>query len=141
MTDIPAIARSEQLRELAAKVEAAAGPSFALETEIYKLVRPDAYQRRLSVLLAGPLGPRLSPVDYDGYIKPPTYTASLDAAISMVPEGFGWNIHAPSSPDQYNLPAARIWGRDRGTFQANAATPAIALCAAALRALAGDSEA
>ena len=54
----------------------------------------------------------------------------LAAAMMLLPDGAGWNIHAPSSPDKYNLPAARIWGKWTGTFHGNAATTALALIAA-----------
>lgn len=68
--------------------------------------------------------------DFDWYVAKNTPESLLAAAMMLLPEGAGWNIHAPSSPDQYNLPAARIWGKWAGTFSGNAATPALALIAA-----------
>lgn len=57
----------------------------------------------------------------------PRYTASIDAALTLVPEGKGFRV-------QRNGPysTATIWRR--GTVKAGAATPAIALCIAALSA-------
>jgi hypothetical protein len=57
------------------------------------------------------------------------YTASLDAAMSLVPEGMSWSVQSGGS--------AHVW--KAGDFYADvseygeAATPAIALCAAALK--------
>jgi hypothetical protein len=64
----------------------------------------------------------------------PNYTASIDAAMTLVPEGMTWFVSTdfvPVSAGVYNgaddddgLPA----------FTGDAKTPALALCAAALRA-------
>jgi hypothetical protein len=60
------------------------------------------------------------------------YTASLDAAIALVPEGHEWLRKNPESMTVYRVPddlkewAQHIYGRG--------ATLALALCAAALRA-------
>jgi hypothetical protein len=51
---------------------------------------------------------------------PPNYTASLDAAVTLVPEGCGWMVMGN---------AAKV-----GRWPSRGATPALALCAAALRA-------
>jgi len=66
----------------------------------------------------------------------PTYTASLDAALTLVPEG--WHVGLWVDPD--GTARVRMGNGERviyaGSPQANCATPALALCAAALRALA-----
>jgi hypothetical protein len=67
----------------------------------------------------------------------PVYTASMDAAITLVPGGFMWRLQA--WPDGVNN---AILERDAGDFGAIdarhtevfAGSPALALCAAALRA-------
>lgn len=87
----------------------------------------------------------------------PFYTASLDAALTLVPEGWGYcvgDVHPPS--EAYldpGRPWAEIWLRgsrklklDDMTYDGfgrnglNAATPALAVCAAALRARAHQLE-
>jgi hypothetical protein len=101
------------LNDLASRVEGATGPNFALETEI-------AYALGLPL---------------EGLAKP--YTASLDAAMTLVPErswnhmevykpdhqALGWTVHLV--PDD-NLPV--------GSFYGFAQSYALALAAAALRA-------
>jgi len=56
----------------------------------------------------------------------PRYTTSIDAAVTLVPEGMAWT--AGCEPDF--TPFARLWEHDLVW----ASTPALALCAAALRA-------
>ena len=87
----------------------------------------------------------------------PNYTASLDAALTLVPEGWGWNVGSPFAPSEAlegrSRPWADIWLRGEeeiylpgaaavtdspGWNHFNAATPAIALCMAALRARAAQ---
>lgn len=73
-------------------------------------------------------------------VQPPNYLASLDAAMSLVPEGM-W--HEIKGPRRYlNIPTAspNYWSARLEAWDAGAegmgwgATPAIALCAAALKA-------
>lgn len=68
--------------------------------------------------------------DYPAY---PHYTASLDAAMSLVPEGWNCAVFRRQDWKQQN---AQVWhSEQRGsTNHGDAATPAIALCAAALKA-------
>lgn len=66
--------------------------------------------------------------------------AWTSAAEMLVPEGWGYSLHNPSVPDPDNAPSARIWGSQRGTFQAYAAHPSLALLAAILRAERKDDE-
>ncbi len=84
------------LLELAERCEAATGPSYVLDLEIAEVIAPTelAWQ--------------------------PPYTASLDAAMMLVPDHDGWIIMGNS---------AKV-----GRQISGAATPALALCAAALRA-------
>lgn len=63
--------------------------------------------------------------------KAPAYTASIDAALTLVPEGYDWSL------DNFDGDRGRphAWVCKDGPFyNATAATPALALCAAALRA-------
>lgn len=69
----------------------------------------------------------------------PRYTASIDAAMTLVPEGFTGLIPVRGG----KLEEAWLWPTD-GTmmkgFRVSAATPALALCAAALRARIKETE-
>ena len=67
----------------------------------------------------------------------PAYTASLDAAMTLVPEDHALNIETISG----GLAYANVWldvSDHDGTApnESRAATPALALCTAALRAIA-----
>jgi len=66
----------------------------------------------------------------------PRYTASLDAAVRLVPEGCGYDFGK-------NL-LGYAWGGitmpDHNEVETSAATPALSLCAAALRARAAAYE-
>jgi hypothetical protein len=74
----------------------------------------------------------------------PNYTASLDAAMTLVPEGFAYRVDW--RPDGLDLPRGSDTAPALGMVYAglgkahvaNASTPALALTAAALRALAGQ---
>lgn len=75
--------------------------------------------------------------------EPPRYTRSLDSALTLVPEGwtFGVNTFAPNEvfnpggAQAYVMRADALGKSDAGGYHhAEAATPALALVAAALRA-------
>jgi hypothetical protein len=89
------------LLTLAERCEQAAGPDAGLNLAIWT-----------------------SLLDTPGF-RPPSpwrtdYTASVDAAVTLVPEGCGWMVMG-------NAAKVKRW-------PSRAATPALALCAAALRA-------
>lgn len=58
----------------------------------------------------------------------PHFTASIDAALTLVPESFYWEVH------QDGCAFVRIPNTDEDVDAWRAATPAIALCIAALKA-------
>ena len=73
------------------------------------------------------------------------FTASLDAAMTLVPEGCGVHLCSDYSddlaPDSHTCAltgkwTVRVYTPQHGSFKYLAATPALALCAASLRALA-----
>jgi hypothetical protein len=67
------------------------------------------------------------------------YTESIDAAVTLVPEGRGYELRQGNSGARRAL--CRMWdGRGIWTDGTVAATPALALCAAALRARAAAYE-
>lgn len=116
MTQTPT---SRDLEELALKVERLSGPDRITDAESHRLVA--------GLTIYDVLTPQ-------GDIRDdvPRYTASLDAAMSLVPEGLPWEVTTTGFK-----PGASVCthgGRrleDAGSY---AATPALALVAASLRA-------
>jgi hypothetical protein len=108
---------SERLLELAERCENVSGPEYGLEFDIALALRRDAH-------------------------PPKPYTASLDAAMTLVPEGLGWVAGYGRCSADEKLSAAMIAPSALHPFDpvqepiavAEAASPALALCAAALRA-------
>ena len=131
---------AETLLALAARCEAGTGPDRALDVAIFRAVTPGAKQYRPKSSTARKVGL----TEVGGCIVPnPAYTASLDAATTLVPAG--WASHHSNRPwlAETNIkPAeASVWARFQGaaSFTGSAPTPARALTAAALRALAAEA--
>jgi len=66
----------------------------------------------------------------------PAYTASIDAAMTLVPEGWSFEVRSSGTGDPGQ---ASVWNPMRAPGHeeyrvSNFATPALALCAAALKA-------
>ena len=101
----------EELNKLAERVEGLTGPCFGTECEIERLVSPH----------------------WTGEGAPKAYTASLDAALSLVPEGWNWGVWMRHDWAKQN---AQVWHWERkaSTKHGDAATPALALTVASLRA-------
>jgi hypothetical protein len=92
------------MKDLIEKLEKATGPDRGLEYEMFaKLVEPI--------------------LDHD----PPYYTASIDDALTLVPEGAQWVVMSKGKTG--SPPSAVV-----GARHDNGATSAIALCIAALKA-------
>ena len=108
---------SDALVQLAERCEAATGPNFELEREIADAVWRAKWGRR-------------RPKD----ISPQPCTASLDAAMTLVPEGAFWSITMRGERRGGYHACCQLEG---GLDWREGATPALALTAAALRALAG----
>jgi hypothetical protein len=114
----------DELLQLAERVERASGPDRELDCSI--------------AVGVGAVDARTKPSGLQGFgyvdrnqwacSNVPPYTASLDAAMSLVPEGRFWRIDRDS---------AGHWARVSGIL-CGAATPALALCAASLKALASQ---
>lgn len=128
------------LEALAARVEALRGPDPTVDELIllatgWTLERAEGLGERATWI--NPQGERTTRRQGDGWFNP---TASIDAAMALVPEGCVWTVgdwRANGGP-----PAASVWPPEderpedyRGI--AHAATPALALTAACLRAIAG----
>jgi len=140
--------------ELASRVEAAAGPDRELDARIWCALNGKKYADHSEAYSAFGSGNPETQVEFTeppkrtrlvtgphtkGHAKP--VTASLDAAMSLVPEGLEWHIDhrlgkgmSPSYASLWGIGARDI---DRH-FNATGKTPALALCAAALRTLAKE---
>lgn len=122
--------------DLIARLEAAEGPQFVLDVEIWKTCHPADWKWQ------------------HGRFNPPAYTASIDAALTLVPEG--WHLAALGfiHPDfrqeteldwRADIFGPVTWAEDDGfpepQYEAvggNAPTPALAICIAALKARSHD---
>jgi hypothetical protein len=107
-----------ELLALAERVEKAQGADRHLDVDIYHA-------------FGEPLG--------TGVALPPAFTASLDAAASLVPEGWGYWIDGSAPELGITVSVMPIDPADRRDKRGDAATPALALTAAALRARAEEA--
>ena len=103
-----------ELLELAERVENATGSDRNLDADIMRAV--------------GQAGLK---ADY----QPTPFTASLDAAMQLVPEGTLWRVNKWANGADASVAFVKPY---REGPRCTAATPALALCAAALRALASQ---
>lgn len=118
-----------KLLELAARCEKATGPEYDLDCAIWDVIYPGERAQRFEKLTdkGQPYHSRLGPADLDGYVKPfRAFTASLDAAVSLVGDAH-WKVE-----DHPTIGISAVVDIEQGF----AATPALALTAASLRALA-----
>lgn len=119
--------------DLIARLEAATGPSLALDIEICRAFLPDT-------MFGSKVESWFNDVTVfgcntaDGYrhldcLRARAYTTSLDAALSLVPEGWEGNVGV-------NRPIANIYPKNLVTHGHGviAHTSPLALCIAALRA-------
>jgi hypothetical protein len=114
------------LLALAERCEQAAGPDRELDAEI-ALAIGYTREKKGRERIAWWRNPKGQQIGYDGWHNfPPSFTASLDAAVTLVPEGCGWMVMNN---------AAKV-----GRWPSRGATPALALCAAALRAKAASHD-
>lgn len=116
---------------LIARLEAAAEGSRELDAEIAIFLNPKlAEWERFGGELHGPS---------DSIFHAPHYTTSIDAALALVPEGWAWFAQRIGQPFSTGfarlwLPAARTKGLKIEQYQSEAATPALALVIAAMKA-------
>ena len=116
-------ARRTTLLALADRCEAASGPDRQLDAEI-----AFATGWRLRDAVWRPPGGEWG-------AELPPFTAMIDAALTLVPAGWDWRVEVERS----RRPGAiccqhEAWRRFPGVTMYGAATPALALCTAALRA-------
>ena len=134
------------LHDLIARIEAAAGPDRELDAAISVAVGRGDHETHVIEYTDG----RSQRVPWrPGGLLPDiecrSYTASIDSALTLVPEGWVWRV---CSADPYcghsqgyaclaagtYVPPQEPWLEDRFIVDNRAATPVLALCAAALRA-------
>jgi hypothetical protein len=119
-----------ELEALALRCEQAGGPDRELDAQIAPL-------RGLRVVDEGhPLGHCCYDARHQMVILP-RFTSSIDAAMTLVPEGLGRGCFAMSR-DSFGQTHCNVWTDAEFNWKvhASAATPALAITAAALRALA-----
>jgi len=107
------------LNEIAKHCEEAAGPD-----------------RSIDGMIAIAVGATM-PDDPAGW--PPRYTASIDAALTLVPKGFASAVGTMAFEGSLSKPWGCYWEPNGTPHTFEAATPALALCAAALRAAPAQS--
>ena len=135
------------LNELASQVEALTEPCRETDAEILAAIGTHVLEKRGSDREAwwyeAKTGKRAYDATYGGYGWPPPhprFTASLDAAMSLVPEGCCVSAMG-EVPDDYWW-YVNIWedGEPVGQPECRARTAALALTAAALRALTMEND-
>lgn len=154
------------LIELAERVEKAVGPDRGLDAEIAATVR--YFPRGVGFIWQDSLAPNQPEIGRvecctklgtgGPHYAAPAYTASLDAAMMLVPEGWKFGVEQAGRYDGAPLDEAWVWPFD-STFDPDwhnggqgyrnapdgtrgfAATPALAPTAACLRAIAAKEQA
>ncbi len=125
------------MNDLIERIEAASGPDIELDREImlysgYRYEQRDIGCRYEDGSVA--LDWVYVDIKTDKWrsTHPLSFTASIDAALTLVPDGYSFNLGNDVKP------WAHIWfdlpAYDGKPYEGRAATPALALCAAALKA-------
>jgi len=112
--------------ELIERLEKATGASRELDGEIACLT-----DNAVQVEVTGLKDVLFKPASQHGTLRtdPLPYTSSIDAALTLVPEGCAYELRRPLG----QCVGATVYGHNIHA-DADAATPALALCIAALRA-------
>lgn len=119
------------MRELIAKLAAAPRGMRALDMEIFRAVT-DVEAHREWALYHG-MRPKGSPPDPEGFSEryAPRYTGSLDAALTLVPEG--WHIKLERFSDGWYAHIWKIEG-DPASAKGDQKPAPLAVCIAAMKA-------
>ena len=85
------------LMELADRLEKATGPDRELEWQVFRAIRyPDHLLNKdpanWHITTRGSVTEPVRSVAFEGFNQAPRYTASLDAAMTLVPEGWAYKI-------------------------------------------------
>jgi hypothetical protein len=136
---------STTLLALAERCEDAAGPDRELDVAIaraldWKPLYRDDYSKWWPPAAVADARERKRSILHHPTQPLPMFTASLDAAVTLVPDGCDWHVQA-------NPSVGACWASVGGPIKQRissdvrkAATPALALCAAALRARAASHD-
>jgi hypothetical protein len=137
-----------RLRELAERVQRASGPDRELDIAVWALAKPSTFARHLGNARwrqSRDLPESEKDARAMRSLVPPEYTGSLDAAMSLMPEG--WRV-APLIQDWHTNWLATLMvksGQAGGHPQVEgndwSPSPALALLEAVLLAMAHDAEA
>jgi hypothetical protein len=134
------------LLELADRCEKATGPDRELDCEIVVAVGGGeiVWKQANYTMEAYPAHRVPSANHLGGFANEPVpaFSASLDAAMQLVPEGYVWGAGSWGNPDTegpWAWCATKQDSKDNDLDYGKATTPALALCAAALRAQAQES--
>lgn len=134
------------MKELIERVEGADGPSYALDCAIWDAIYPGERQARFEKLTAKgqPYHLRLGPADMDGYVKPlRSFTASTDDARTLIAADCWLELKGPRKSINIPSPVPNFWSAYIDTWNHEngqmgwGATPALAICHAALKARGG----
>lgn len=118
------------LSTLIAYLERATGPDRMLDERIVKALQPEAMFQEMAGYEGEPIVLHAEPLVGWKHTLP-HFTGSVDAALSLVPEGMGFGLLVNRAGDETR---ADIWGeRTDKPFATRHRVPAIALCLAALR--------
>lgn len=107
-------------KTLIERLEGAEGPSRELDAEIEALFTDERGNRPLKFFF--------NQVQ-SGHRRPPRFSSSIDAALTLVPEGWEWRLDNDTSGEC----APYRFGMGQN-MDCEAATPALAICIASLRA-------
>lgn len=128
------------MSDLIERLGKAVGPDKELDWDLALLA---GWERRDWDIASANLGWFAPGVPNVMHSDPPRYTASIDAALTLVPDGWAWAVREhrdcpPPHSDALAKVSRVAWGCPEGELyeqsQARHPTPAIALCIAALRA-------
>lgn len=123
--------QDSRIQELIEALEKATGPDRELDAIIWKVV-----EGRERDLIAGYIKLSGEKVSFNGP-QPPAYSASIDAAMTLVPEGHDISITQASGPDRKDWSAICVKRKFYGNAvinRARASSGAIALSCSALKA-------
>lgn len=127
---------------LVEKLEALSAPCRECEEAIYEAIGNCNHKRYECYSVQGDSGQTCLDCGKDlyGADSAPRYTASIDAAMTLVPEGYVWSINTFAEPSRASAYLVRHDNCYVRTNEQFCATPAIALCIAALKATSMETD-
>lgn len=115
------------MEDLIERLEKATEGSRELDADIFEVIGGELYQRA-RVLAAKPCGAPEDTITEAARGYAPRYTTSVDAALTLVPEGRLWSIGSRVKVGGF------VAVLDQDSKSHTGATPPLALCIATLRA-------